>query len=133
MREALPLPDAAKHLNVSQQALHKRLRRGSLQGYKQDGRWFVWVDTEIDGGQDTDRDADRTGQRVDAGTTHDDSSMTDLYERLIEQQNERITFLEDQVRALNQIVYTQAQRLALPEPEPEPEPEPLSWWRRLFG
>jgi hypothetical protein len=130
MREALPLADAAKHLNVTPAAVHKRLRRGTLDGYKQDGRWMVWVDTGVDAGMDT----STTGQRADTGRTNDDSSMTDLYERLVQQQQERIAFLEEQVTALNQIVYAQTQQpLALSAPtEPEPPSEPVPWWKRWF-
>jgi hypothetical protein len=126
MREALPLSAAAKHLNVTPAAVHKRLRRGTLDGYKTpEGRWMVWVDT----GVDADTDTSTTGQRVDTGTTNDDTSMTDLYERLIQQQEDRIAFLEGQITTLNQIVYAHTQQpLALPEPAPAHEP----WWRRWF-
>jgi hypothetical protein len=135
MREALPLAAAAKHLNVTPAAVHKRLRRGTLDGYKTaDNRWMVWVDT----GVNEDMDTSTTGQRLDAGMTNDDSSMTDLYERLLSQQHERIAFLEQQVTTLNQIIHAQTQQpLALPAPtesEPSSEPVPrLPWWKRWFG
>src|SRR5660397_232152 len=54
-RTVLELRTAARFLNTSPDALRKRIKRGSAQGYKEDGRWWwtPWTDRP-----------DRTGQTV---------------------------------------------------------------------
>jgi hypothetical protein len=138
MREALPLAAAAKHLNVTPAAVHKRLRRGTLDGYKTpEGRWMVWVDTDVDTGMD---------ERVGAGKTESETSwtieaavlaVTEVYTRLADEQLATIQHLRDESERKDVIIMQLTQRLtALPAPiEPEPSSEPvprLPWWRRWF-
>lgn len=40
-QDGLPIADASALLGLSREALRKRLTRGTLNGYKQDGTWFV--------------------------------------------------------------------------------------------
>jgi hypothetical protein len=41
---AIPLRDAAAHLGISENAVRKRITRGTLQAHKVDGAWRVVVD-----------------------------------------------------------------------------------------
>jgi hypothetical protein len=135
MREALPLAAAARHLNVTPAAVHKRLRRGTLTGYKTaDNRWMVWVDAD-------------SGQRVEAGRTEPEMSwtieaavqaVTEVYTRLADEQLATIQHLRAESERKDVIIMHLTQRLtALPAPtesEPSSEPVPrLPWWKRWFG
>jgi predicted DNA-binding protein YlxM (UPF0122 family) len=161
--ERLSVMEAAEALGVTRDAIHKRIRRGTIEHEKgEDGRFYVYVDTST--------------SRVDQSAYESkDESKVEVLERLIEGQQDRIAFLErelerrgDETVRLHQIVagLTQANaQLAARVPEleapqeaaeaPEPaedeperaEPRPdrveaqegvgeaseRSWWRRMFG
>jgi predicted DNA-binding protein YlxM (UPF0122 family) len=161
--ERLSVMEAAEALGVTRDAIHKRIRRGTIEYEKgEDGRFYVYVDTST--------------SRVDQSAYESkDESKVEVLERLIEGQQDRIAFLErelerrgDETVRLHQIVagLTQANaQLAARVPEleapqeaaeaPEPaedeperaEPQPdrveaqegvgeaseRSWWRRMFG
>jgi predicted DNA-binding protein YlxM (UPF0122 family) len=161
--ERLSVMEAAEALGVTRDAIHKRIRRGTIEYEKgEDGRFYVYVDTST--------------SRVDQSAYESkDESKVEVLERLIEGQQDRIAFLErelerrgDETVRLHQIVagLTQANaQLAARVPEleapqeaaeaPEPaedeperaEPRPdrvaaqegigkaseRSWWRRMFG
>lgn len=55
----IPIADAAERLGVTVELLRKRAQRGTMPGYKVDGRWFVVPDGTASGGTD-----DRPGQDV---------------------------------------------------------------------
>lgn len=159
--ERLSVAEAAEALGVTRDAIHKRIKRRSVEYEKgEDGRFYVYLDTSTPG---LDESVDKSK----------DESKVEVLERLIEGQQERIEFLErelgrrgDETTRLHQIVggLTQANaRLAARVPELEvasvearesPEgpgptetptpapgdapagaeaPERLSWWRRVFG
>ena len=161
--ERLSVAEAAEALGVTRDAIHKRIKRRSVEFEKgEDGRFYVFVDTSTSG---LDESVDKSK----------DESKVEVLERLIEGQQERIEFLErelerrgDETTNLHQIVggLTQANaRLAARVPELEapqeasedaetveeapegPEPRPATggaqeaaraterpgFWRRLFG
>ena len=156
--ERLSVMEAAEALGVTRDAIHKRIRRGTIEYEKgEDGRFYVYVDIST--------------SRVDQSAYESkDESKVEVLERLIEGQQDRIAFLErelerrgDETVRLHQIVagLTQANvQLAARVPEleapqeaaeaaetvEEPEKaEPRSsagkaqereqrpWWRRVFG
>jgi len=153
--------EAAEVLGVTRDAIHKRIKRGSIEHEKgEDGRFYVDVDTSTP----------RLDESVDKSK---DKSKVEVLERLIEGQQDRIESLErqlmrhgDETERLHQIIAGLAQANAeqartiraieapaSEEPtqdaetvEEEPEgAEPRSatgstqeatqrpWWRRLFG
>ena len=66
----LELPTAARVLRISPDALRKRIERGKVQAYKEDGRWLVVLDnSDI--------------QTRQARTERTDKSSAELYERII--------------------------------------------------
>jgi len=136
-RTVLELRTAARYYGISPEALRKRIQRGKAEGYKEDGRWLVVVDT-----------ADRTdrkspGQRVDKSTA-------DLYERLLALTAETTryktlaevsesTLREAEQHYKEQIAELQAEKAALEarlaeveRPPEEPAEERPGFWRRVF-
>jgi excisionase family DNA binding protein len=54
----MTIQEAARRLGVKEDAIRKRIQRGSLRHEKtQEGRVFVWVDAAQDAYQDTTEDA----------------------------------------------------------------------------
>jgi excisionase family DNA binding protein len=39
----IPIAEAARRLNISQELIRKRIYRKRLSGYKVDGKWFVFL------------------------------------------------------------------------------------------
>jgi hypothetical protein len=109
--------EAAEALGVTRDAIHKRIRRGTIEYEKgEDGRFYVYVDIST--------------SRVDQSAYESkDESKVEVLERLIEGQQDRIAFLErelerrgDETVRLHQIVagLTQANaQLAARVPELE--------------
>ena len=120
--ERLSVAEAAEALGVTRDAIHKRVRRGSVEYEKgEDGRFYVYLDTSTTG---LDESLDKSK----------DESKVEVLERLIEGQQDRIEFLErelerrgDETTRLHQIVggLTQANaRLAARVPELEAPASP---------
>jgi hypothetical protein len=97
--ERLSVGEAAEALGVTRDAIHKRIRRGSIRHEQgEDGRFYVYIDTST---LESDMSADKS---------KDESKVASL-ERLIESQQDRISFLErelerrgDDTERLHQIV-----------------------------
>jgi predicted DNA-binding protein YlxM (UPF0122 family) len=97
--ERLSIMEAAEALGVTRDAVHKRIKRGTLEYEKgEDGRLYVYVDTSTSG---LDKSVDESK----------DESKAEVLERLIESQQDRIAFLEqelerrgDETTMLHQIV-----------------------------
>lgn len=120
--ERLSVAEAAEVLGVTRDAIHKRIKRDSVEFEKgEDGRFYVYVDTSTPG---LDESVDKSK----------DESKVEVLERLIEGQQERIEFLERELERrggettrLHQIVggLTQANaRLAARVPELEAPASP---------
>jgi hypothetical protein len=120
--ERLSVAEAAEALGVTRDAIHKRIRRGSVEHEKgEDGRFYVYVDASTPG----------LDESVDKSKVE---SKVEVLERLIEGQQDRIEFLErelerrgDETTRLHQIVggLTQANaRLAARVPELEAPASP---------
>ncbi len=150
------MAEAANALGVTRDAIHKRIRRGSIQHEKgDDGRFYVYIDTSTTG-FDTYIDESK------------DESKGEVLKRLLDSQQEQIEFLRAQLaeeqearRRADTIIaqLTQANAtLAARMPELEAAPgeresrtEPAEpsggvevpqesgqgserpWWRRWFG
>jgi excisionase family DNA binding protein len=141
--------EAAKLLDVSVDAIRKRIERGTLQSEKIDGTRYVFIDTKVMTNQDHDM------------TTQQDYDMTDLVASMQDQIDTLKQELDDwkeEARRKDAILLTMAQRIPELEParEASPEatgeavtpsdhqgngtgrtdeetPENRSWWHRLFG
>ena len=90
----LTIEDAAKHFGISKEAIHNRIRRGSLEVVMEDGLKLVKVDTL--------RPVTKT--RVKSIPAQKNLSNDERYYRLIQEQNEklqeRVEKLESETRTL---------------------------------
>jgi hypothetical protein len=117
--ERVDIAEAATRLQTTPEAIRKRIRRGSLEASKQDGRWYVVLDVSRtasssegagrpgDGVQDTGQDASRT-ELVDALK---DEIL--FLRRELEQRSEEIQRRDVIIAQLTD----QLRRLPAPEPE----------------
>ena len=102
---------AAQFLGVTEDAIRKRIARGTLEGYKEDGKWFVRL-------PDNDQKTDRTGVQNDQ--TGKDGVIAEL--------RDRVASLETQISQKDHqlgemlIVVRQSQAM-LQAPQGRP------WWR----
>ncbi len=140
----MPVPDAAKALGISPEAVRNRLSRGTLRSEKVDGRVSVLIDRDMV--RHTERHVDDTPNGVPPNTSG-----------LVEEMRARIEDLRDQLeaeRAANRenrrIIAGLIERVpAIEAPQNDQgdaqrpsdgsvgmereKPEGRSWWRRLFG
>src|SRR5215212_12190578 len=140
--EQLSVTEAAERLGVTRDAIHKRIRMGSIEHEQgADGRFYVYVDTS-----------------TTAAHTSTDLSIDDRTDLLIAEMQDRIRSLEEANRENRRIIAALTSRIpAIEAPtearespqtveeEPqraEPRPDAPSaqegverrpWWRRIFG
>ncbi|MDQ4001514.1 MAG: hypothetical protein M3283_11050 [Actinomycetota bacterium] len=140
-RERLDVKQAAQILGISTDAVHKRVKRGSLDSDKgPDGRVFVHLDEDIDDGY----------TRPDNVYT---SPHTAVRDELVDKLRDRIRYLEEESKRKDAILLRMAERIpeleAPASPEPRESPETASetgageedrgeeerrpWWRRMFA
>src|SRR5215216_1185613 len=100
-RRRLDVKQAAQVLGVSTDAIHKRVRRGTLDSDKdEDGRVYVYLDHDL---------ADDL----------DDGYTTDRRDVHVSSLEDQIQFLRRELERKDTIIMTMAQRI--PELEPAPE------------
>jgi hypothetical protein len=106
---------AAKFLGVSQDAVYKRIKRGTIPWDKdEDGKTYVYID-EPD--ESTDNSESSTDKRFDAST----ESSTDS---LVDELRDRVGFLEEELRRKDTILMSLVQRIPELEPPRQSSPEP---------
>lgn len=115
--DRLTVPDAAKALGISVDAVRKRIQRGTIHHARDEQhRVWVWVDPS-ETGMDTDQD-------TEASTV------------LVASLQDQIRFLREELQRKDAILLSLTERipeLEAREPkEEEPEP-PRSWWRRILS
>ena len=117
----LPVAQAARALGITPGALRKRIRRGSVPAYQQDGQWYVHVVGQARA-QASPRDETGAGQGQDAA--------------LLAELRAEIEYLRAALRAEQTNMQGLLQR-ALPAPRPETtlgeearpsEPSRRRWW-----
>jgi excisionase family DNA binding protein len=87
-QDRVTIQEAAQRLGIKEDAIRKRIQRGSLRHEKtQEGRVFVWVDTAQDATRDTTEDTYQDVSR-DAVLAAKDETIAALQEQLA-QANER--------------------------------------------
>ena len=143
-RQRLDVKQAAQILGISTDAVHKRVKRGSLESDKDsDGRVYVYLDDSLDDGY----------TRLDDGYTPDQETEDVVVEVLRDQ----VEYLREQLDKEREANRENRRLLAaalerIPELEPAEPREPTvstseerggsetpqdqeqpSWWRRIFG
>ncbi len=153
--ERFTIQEAARRLGVKEDAIRKRVRRGTLRSEEDDGRRYVFLDAAQAGSDTTRAGAQVSG--LDALLEEMRARIADLKDQLGEEREARrradtiIAKLsranEEQARTIRALeAPTPAESppespvTASEEPEGEEEPggaqEPISrrsWWRRIFG
>jgi predicted DNA-binding protein YlxM (UPF0122 family) len=140
--ERLSVAEAAERLGVTRDAIHKRIRRDTIEHEQDtDGRFYVYVDT--------------SAAAADMSTEVPVDDRTDL---LIAEMQDRIRSLEEANRENRRIIAALTSRIPAIEAPPEPSEAPREateqpgrveaqvqvgaaqeptergpWWRRVFG
>jgi predicted RNase H-like nuclease (RuvC/YqgF family) len=110
--ERISVPQAANRLGITQDAVRKRIARGTIRHEKDhERRIFVYLDT-FERESETDQD---NGQSAESKTVLDDDQ--DKYTRSLEDQ---IDFLRRELERKDTIIMSLTQRI--PELEASPEP-----------
>jgi hypothetical protein len=159
--DRVSVAEAARRLGVSQDAVYKRIKRGTIRWEKgADEKTYVWIE-ELD--ESTDSSGTSTDQSYDASTDQSYDASTDhSTDPLLGELRDRIRFLEaeledrkEEARRKDAILMTMAQRIpeleapreypespetASEEPysthapsEPQEPSQRRSWWRAFFG
>ena len=154
--DRVTVAEAAEKLGVSQDAVYKRIKRGTIPWDKdEDGKTVVYI--EVANGS-TDEPKSSTDESTDSLKTSTDtmgsSSIDVSVDVLVDELRDRVRFLEEELRRKDTILMSLVQRV--PELEAPPEPresreaasdapgrgtsqkenatqEKPSWWRRFFG
>jgi excisionase family DNA binding protein len=150
-QDRVTIQEAAERLGVKEDAIRKRIQRGTLKHEKtREGRVFVWVHTAQDTTEDTTQAAYQDASQ-DVLLSAKDETIAALREQLA-QANERDRENRRIIAALTQrIPAIEAPQDSAPDAPQAPErgekqpgrgdvpPEPQTatsarpWWRRVFG
>ena len=122
MIEKLTLKEAGELLNISPDALRMRIRRGTMNGEKDEtGIWHVWIDT-------AELEAERKAERSPNGESDDDM---EALRRQVAVLQARLELIEDERDFLRKQV--QALTIAQTQKAIEGESHPRRWrwpWER---
>lgn len=126
MGERVTVQEAARRLGVKDDAIRKRIQRGSL-GYEKslDGRVYVYLDSDGRSGVDERRAA----------------SSPESRDALVEALRDEVSFLRRELERKDGIILSLTRRSPGEREEATPpdgaacgvERARASWWRRLFG
>jgi len=120
--ERLTIAEAAKRLEVTQEAIRARIRRGTIEHDRDetDGKTYVYLDEDV--GTNT----------VGNGVVND--YINALKSQIEQLERDRDEWREEAKRHQH-IIMTLSSRL--PEPQEEPKELPAGdrrpWWQRMFG
>src|SRR5918995_348395 len=156
--DRVTVAEAAEKLGVSQDAVYKRIKRGTIPWDKdEDGKTVVYI--EVANGS-TDEPKSSTDESTDSLKTSTDtmgsSSIDVSVDVLVDELRDRVRFLEEELRRKDTILMSLVQRVPELEAPPEPreahetaskdvsggdevppsnmeEPRASSWWKRFFG
>jgi hypothetical protein len=113
--DRVSVAEAARRLNISQDAVYKRIKRGTIPWDKgEDDRTYVWV-------EEVDRSTDRARQSTDRPF---ESSNYVSKDELLSEMRARISFLEEELQRKDAILMTMAQRIPELEAPVEASSEP---------
>ena len=138
--------EAAERLDISQDAIYKRIKRGTIPWDKgEDDKTYVYID-------DADQSTDRARQSTDQASSA--SNYVSKHE-LLSELRARVCFLEEELRRKDTILLSLTHRIPELEPAqeqregnvtdseepgkgtaPPEQQEPSqrrSWWRAFFG
>ena len=143
--DRLTVAEAAERLGVKEQAIRKRIQRGTIVHDKdEDGRVYVYADSY----EDTDPNAGERRTSTDTNTsTH---TLVESMQDQIDTLKNELEIRNEELRRKDTIIMTMAQRIPELEPASEPRESPETatpeaegveaplaektrpWWRRFF-
>jgi hypothetical protein len=105
--DRVSVAEAARRLNISQDAVYKRIKRGTIPWEKgEDDKTYVWID-----------EADESTDRARPSTDHPfESSNYVSKDELLSEMRARVSFLEEELQRKDAILLSLTQRI--PELEP---------------
>src|SRR5215211_5341127 len=113
--DRVSVAEAAHRLGISQDAVYKRIKRGTIPWDKgEDDKTYVWID-EVDGS--TDR------ARPSTDSTSESSNYVSKDE-LLSEMRARVSFLEEELQRKDAILLSLTQRIPELEPPREAPSEP---------
>jgi DNA-binding transcriptional MerR regulator len=146
-KERLTVPDAAKLLGVTPEAIRQRIRRGTIE-YEQDegGRYHVYLDPSEDVQNNVHNGTQDVPNNVHKGTQDPSEDLRDYVETLkreLEIRNEELKRKDTIIMSLTQrIPEIESPREAPETPvtatedtgngDTPPDTERRSWWQRFF-
>jgi predicted ArsR family transcriptional regulator len=149
----ITVQEAARRLGVKEDAIRKRMQRGTLQHEKdpKDGRVYVYLDATQDGSRDTTQDASEDASYdalVDTLRDHVSylKAVIQTRDRELEARTEELRRKDHIIAALTERIpeleapesAARASHTGEPRSTTEEQQEPTSrpersWWRRMFG
>ena len=113
--DRVSVAEAAHRLGISQDAVYKRIKRGSIPWDKgEDDKTYVWID-EVDGS------TDRARQSTDQAS---ESSNYVSKDELLSEMRARVSFLEEELQRKDAILLSLTQRIPELEPPKASSSEP---------
>jgi hypothetical protein len=105
VKDRVTIQEAARRLGVKDDAIRKRVQRGTLEHDKDlDGRVYVYLDATRDASQDTYKDATRRASQGGTGGTAQDATRDVSHAALVDA-------LRDQVEYLRGVIETRDREL----------------------
>lgn len=117
-RDRVTVQEAARHLGVSEQAIRKRVKRGTMESDKEeDGRVYVYLDSVVDDVQD------------EVPNPNKDALISEMHSRIesLERQLERAEERERENRRLLAAALERIPAIEPPRAEAESPPESREW------
>ena len=133
MADKRTVTELAKRLGVTSQAIHNRIRRGTLQAHKIDGTWYVEQEEAERVLNEAKPVENEGGTRVETGVDKPCKTCEQWEEkhREVVEQNEylkkQIEWFKEQLERQT-ILLAQEQRLRMKKALPSP----LGWMKRVF-
>ena len=143
--DRVSVAEAAERLRISQDAVYKRIKRGTIPWDKsEDDKTYVYID-------DVDGSTDRARQSTDRASSASNYVSKD---ELLSELRARVKFLEEELQRKDTILLSLTQRIPELEAPPESRDAPVSsseeenkgtppeqqepskrrsWWREFFG
>ena len=143
--DRVSVAEAAERLRISQDAVYKRIKRGTIPWDKsEDDKTYVYID-------DVDGSTDRARQSTDQASSASNYVSKD---ELLSELRARVRFLEEELQRKDTILLSLTQRIPELEAPPESRDAPVSsseeenkgtppeqqepskrrsWWREFFG
>ncbi len=130
--ETLDVGQAAARLGVSPDAVRKRIRRGTIRGYKVDGGWRVVLPTVSPLSPDSDGGSSRTGPESGLDVARDAALayFEREHERLVREHDRLLALTEQQAQTIAELVARLSSVRVENAPTSPSAPEPPTASRR---